>query len=352
MFERFLGVADLHLTANPADDYRWSVFSWMREVVKEHELTDVLLCGDISDFKDEHPADYVNMLVTELSVLAQDVRVHWLMGNHDMIKADVPFFEFINCIPNLYYYKSPEFFERAGVALMPYVKDPAMEWAEYDFSDLHLIFMHQPCIGSKSSDSYTLESGLDAKYFSKNHPEFGGEVFSGDIHIPQTVGDVTYFGAPYDVRFGDNIQGGGLIFIKDCDQFEIEEVEHKSLRKWHFRIDRLEDLNAHIDDVNRSNLKDKAKVTVNFSTEAYTNWHEWKAAITDYCQTILGVELHSIALDAKKANFESVKAKASAIERNYEVTSPLDVIKAYGEKEKIEDDLLAVGETLIKENSV
>lgn len=348
MIQKMLGVADLHLTIASADEYRWSIFEWMRELVEKEGITDILLCGDISDFKDEHGSEYVNKLVTSLSSLSKVVTIHWLMGNHDMIKEESPYFEFINEIEGLKYYKEPTFFDKERIAFLPYTKTPQLTWEPYDFSEIDLIFMHQPVIGAQSSDYYELQHGLDPKYFTNEHGEFEGQVFSGDIHIPQQVGDVTYFGAPYNIRFGDKVEGGGLIFESTGAGWEIEQVDFPCLKKWHAKIDNPSELEGYLDQVNRSSFKDQMKVTVAFSHDAYTNWKDWKSHIKKYCEEILKVAVGAITLDSKKADFESVD-KASEVVKGLDTSNPLTVLEAYSEKEEIDEDLIKVGVGIINE---
>lgn len=349
MFERLLGLADLHLTAEPANEYRWELFEWIHKQVDSLGITDVLLCGDISDFKDEHSAVYVNKLVDALARLGKVTRVHWLMGNHDMIKADTPYFEFINHIEGLHYYKEPVFFEDERVLMLPYTKAPASKWLELkeDIADADLIFMHQPCIGSKSSDFYVLEQGLDANYFSKEHPDFKGHVFSGDIHIPQVVGDVFYFGSPHNLRYGDDIETGGYLFTLKGDTYEIERIDTANIRKWHIHIDHPSDLSKYEDKVNQDGT-DYIRVTVNFSGDAYQNWASWRKEIEEVIVNDLGCKLGPIAISSKSVDFQSLeRSKDVAVEIKSE--SADHILDTYADREEIDDELLEVGQEIIKE---
>lgn len=350
MFERFLGIADLHLTAEVANEYRWKIFDHVKALVSEKKLTDVLLCGDISDFKDGHSADYVNKLINALADLGKLVRVHWVMGNHDMVKADTPFFEFIKHIDGLYYYKEPTFYDDENILLLPYTKGAANEWKDLDLSGIELIFMHQPCIGSKSSDFYTLESGLDPQYFTKEHAVFKGQVFSGDIHVPQTVRDVTYFGAPHLLRYGDKYETGGFIYTaKPAGDYEVERVDFPSPRKWHIHIDKPDDLTSYEAKVNQCpDFKDWVRVTVNFSGEGYEKWSEWRAEITRICTDVLDVIIGPIALGTKAVDFEAIERVEETADK-IDTTSPVTVLQAYAKREELDRHLIKLGTTIIND---
>ena len=41
-------IADLHLTDNPLEEYRWKVFDWLEDLKEEYDIDDIFLLGDIT----------------------------------------------------------------------------------------------------------------------------------------------------------------------------------------------------------------------------------------------------------------------------------------------------------------
>lgn len=194
--------ADLHLTSNPADEYRWGLFPWLVAKVRKHKPKMVIIAGDLTDFKDNHPARLVNRVVERLGWLANLTPVHVLRGNHDFYRdPDNPFFGFLSHVPNITFHT--RFAKQGGVLFLPRAEDPLTEWSFVDFNAARLIVMHQTVNGSLASNGYKL-TGLNPRIF--NGVRDGIRIFSGDIHPPQRRGRVEYIGSPYHVRFGDRFK--------------------------------------------------------------------------------------------------------------------------------------------------
>src|SRR5215831_11248250 len=85
--------ADLHLSANPRDAYRFAFLPYLRKLARSVDW--VVILGDLTEQKDFHPAALVNRIASELHRLAQVTRVYFVMGNHDRLDEAAPFFQFL-----------------------------------------------------------------------------------------------------------------------------------------------------------------------------------------------------------------------------------------------------------------
>ena len=194
--------ADWHLTAKPEDEYRWDVFRRIREIVKA-KPQHVMILGDITDHKtDKHPAALVNRLVAELQALAQYLvptnhEIVILMGNHDAPLNGVPFWHFLNELPGIRYVSEPMVWPGSSSMLLPFTKAPKWDWKNLNWSTPKCVFIHQPVQGANIGNGRTIREDTDVGIPAAIR------AYAGDIHIPQTVGNVTYVGAPHWVRFGD-----------------------------------------------------------------------------------------------------------------------------------------------------
>lgn len=195
---------DIHLTESQTTDYRWSLFPWINEQIHKYGVKAVRILGDITDAKDNHSAALVNRVVASVkSIECGDVKL--LAGNHDWLKKGEEFFRFLNHIPGVEFMTKPTEEIAYGkqslnCLYLPYSKNPAKEWADFDFSHYDFLFIHQTISGAIASNGEAME-GEALPDLSQ-----AGQVYSGDIHVPQTIKGVTYIGSPYHVHFGDDFQ--------------------------------------------------------------------------------------------------------------------------------------------------
>lgn len=196
--------SDLHLTSNPRDEYRWQ---WLKDLAKEcasEQVKTLLILGDLTDAKDYHPAELTNKLVKSLVVFTwMDIDVIVLQGNHDYLRAGHSYFEFLNEFPRIKFIVSPQELTDDGtgpsVFCLPHSKNPAKDWAGMDFSHYDYLLMHQTVQGAIASNG----QAMDGEELPKLN---AGKVYSGDIHVPQVIGQVEYVGSPYHVHFGDRFK--------------------------------------------------------------------------------------------------------------------------------------------------
>lgn len=203
-------ISDLHLTDNEADKYRWKIWEGVADYYDGPGKKNLIILGDLTDSKDHHSARLVNAIVeriTDMTELGMEVFI--LKGNHDYIDPDNPFFEFLGQLEYVNYIKDPSAWLIQGLQclFLPHTRDPRGDWSENNTvwrlkKKADLVFMHQSVIGSVTSNNYKMTEGLPASYFKR----FKGRVISGDIHVPQECGPVTYVGAPYSVRFNDHYE--------------------------------------------------------------------------------------------------------------------------------------------------
>jgi hypothetical protein len=204
----FLITADWHLTSRALDEYRWELFPWLRKQVKARGVGALIVAGDIADLKDNHPSALVNRLVDEVKTLAELCSIHLISGNHDYTDPDNPYWRFLVHVRGVSFYHRPHVATLSGVQVcyLPHTKHWRRDWGikgKKSFLKGHdLIVFHQPIKGAETEAGEALEEGLPSKVFRR---EVVGDAFvvGGDIHVPQQVGNATYTGAPYPIRFGD-----------------------------------------------------------------------------------------------------------------------------------------------------
>jgi len=183
--------ADLHLSANPRDAYRSAFLPYLRKLARTVDWVAIL--GDLTEAKDFHPAALVNEVATQLHRLAQVTRVYFVMGNHDRLDEAAPFFRFLRYL-GVNYLTRPVAIH--GTLVLPHTTNPARDWSRIDLAAYRTVFTHNTFAGARSGGREL--DGIAPDQFRH------ARVYSGDVHEPQTVGPVTYVGAPYTIYFGDS----------------------------------------------------------------------------------------------------------------------------------------------------
>jgi DNA repair exonuclease SbcCD nuclease subunit len=322
--------ADLHLTANPRDEYRWSLIDWIEAQKVTQHLKSVILLGDLTDAKDNHSAVLVNRVVNSIKRLAQTMQVVVLRGNHDYLVSDHPFFQFLSQLPNVLFLNVITAIDlgKANAIFLPHTKTPkedwgtVMPWRTYDIG-----FMHQTVSGSVASNGEKLDGEISGEV-TKERLKF----YSGDIHVPQVVGDVEYVGSPYHVHFGDRFKPRCIVLD---ERLGAHDLHFPTLEKFVAQVTSVEDLQ-------RLDIKegDQLKVVVQIPTSMTADWFKIKKDITEYC-TKRGVKLYGVELKVAARRRLLVNESAAPVKA---VNMGLEAaIKTFASKEKLPQDVVNAG---------
>lgn len=199
-----IATGDIHLSANPRDEYRWKfVEETLPSLARERGARRVVILGDLTEQKEGHRAPLVNRLVDAVAELAKLAPVWVLKGNHDYVSEDSPFFHFLGRVPRVRWINEPTRLKLSGLGdcmFFPHTSRWSEEWAAAGLPIMKpdWYFCHQTFEGARSENGISM-TGVPRSIFPS-----GARVISGDVHVPQRVGCVTYAGAPYAVDFGDD----------------------------------------------------------------------------------------------------------------------------------------------------
>lgn len=283
----WLFIGDLHLTDNSRDEYRWGIFNWIKKQQDEYKPAATFLAGDITDSKDRHSATLVNRIVSGLTLLKPPVYI--AMGNHDYRDPKNPFFKFLNHIDGIKFITKPEVVH--GVGVLPHVRTQN----EFDAMARNCaglkptgFLCHQTFEGAIAESGVRL-SGLSASLIESVNAPMG--VYAGDVHRPQTQGQVTYIGCPYNVRFGDNFEPRCI----HVDQKGIESYPwFDAPRKWSLTVRGPENLFSNKELVGG----DQVKLTIELPREEAVEWKQVKADVLEACKELM-LEVHGTKIEVK-----------------------------------------------------
>lgn len=347
-------ISDLHLTDKKMDSYRWEIFDFVLKYYKKHEDKNLLILGDLTDAKDHHSAKLVNWIVRELLLLRDEgMEIFILKGNHDYIDSNLPYFAFLERYEFVNYITVPKVWLIQGerCLFLPHTRNPLDEWqidkqVQKNKKKCSLVFMHQSVIGSVTSNGYLMEQGLSPRYFN----QFRGQVFSGDIHVPQKVGPVIYVGSPYSVRFNDHFEGRaialssfpitkcGIAVRGSCGLLQCEMKTGLPGRRT-IDIHKVEDLQEA-----DANPGDQVKVRVHVKhSDSVMMGEVFKRDIEKECKE-LGFELCSLSLVRDKKF--PLRKKRLPVRK---LLRPVEVVTNFSKRKGIDKAVQKIGTNLVEE---
>jgi DNA repair exonuclease SbcCD nuclease subunit len=339
-------IADLHLTDLSKDEYRWGIFSWLKDQIEEYEIQRLIILGDLTDKKDKHSSKLVNRLVKNFQSLSTYVKeIIVLKGNHDYVDEDCPFFEFLDASVNIRFVTKPV---RIWDSLyLPHTRNPKEDWTEFlkkEGPGTNYIFMHQTVSGSIFANGYKFETDK-AEEYNKMLGTQKALVYSGDVHVPQEIGDITYVGSPYSINYGDHWAGRGIL-LDDigreitletdpfCDTFPV---------KLSIDIKTIDDLNKFIKD-GLPQKGDKAKVRIHLSREDFHTYNDLKIQVKKILDKLgkLGIE-STIEMKSIK---ERVNKKVKISNEDLKL-QPKEIVEQFSKREQLSKDRINRGLELI-----
>lgn len=199
--------ADLHWSSNPRDRYRHDYVDTIVKEIKKNRVETALILGDLTSEKDKHDAWLVNQVFSHITRMARWCHVIIVMGNHDYISPDCPFFQTLGHLQGVTWISRPIGFHlfKQKCLFLPHTRDYQRDWDGVDVRMYPLVFTHNTFEGAKAESGEKL-SGIPRSVFNRKQV-----VISGDVHVPQKLSPVEYVGAPYEIKFGDDFESRMLL---------------------------------------------------------------------------------------------------------------------------------------------
>ena len=327
-------ISDLHLTERKQDAYRWEVFDHVKDFAEDKNIDYLFILGDLLDRKDRHPAELVNRLIDDLISCSNYFNsITILKGNHDYLKPDAPFLEFIRHLPNITWIDSP--YRNNDILWLPHSRNPEEEWKDLNFENLAYIFMHQSVIGSKVSNAFEMNHGLNLNWLTSRT---NAKIYSGDIHVPQKIGALTYIGTQHPVSFGDDYQPR-MLWLNGKEEISIDV---QSIKRLVLKITTTKDLERLKN--NKQLVKgDQVKVKVLLGLKELSNWTETKQLVKEWCD-FNKIELFDVTLE--RLEDLSVDDQIKTIHK-FDTINPQIAFKNFVQAEKLDPFLIQIGQDLL-----
>ena len=324
---------DTHLDDSSSNEYRWRVFDYVHALLDRYEekITAVHCLGDVLDKRDRYPGTFVNRFLGCVRSVGERRPFTILQGNHDRTLDGSAFFSFVNGaapVEGVRYVTEPT--PDGKLILLPFTPTPTETWNGIDFRQYRAAFMHVTPHGAIGENGHEL--------VGNRLPEFPEslKIYTGDVHVPQTIGQFTVVGCPHPVRFGDRFQPRMLLI--DERSFEVvEEIPIATVSKRVVEVGSVEELRAV--DVREG---DQVRVRYSLAPGAIGDWGKVESAIAAWAK-VAGVTIAGVEVDVGSPG------PGSGTRRPDAEMSPDALLREFAAAEGVTDDLLRVGLALLKE---
>lgn len=334
-------ISDLHLTANPRDDYRWGLFPWLRSVIVSQTIRDLFILGDLTEAKDYHSAKLVNRIADNLISLYRErdsglFTIWVLRGNHDGIDPTCPFFRFLRGFPFIKYVEVPYMtpINNVEVLMLPHTTNPVKAWEPVEMHAAEIVLLHATVRGALAENGQAME-GIPPALL---RPAHRAKIYSGDVHVPQKIGPVEYVGAPYPIRFGDSFRGRAIMLE---DWRKPESLFPPTIQR---RVLTIGAAGATEKDLEGLDKDDQVKVRVQLSPAEYGDWGKAKARTLAACAergvVVCGMEL--LRAPAKPL------VRGPAVKRVALHRTPTTIFDEFCAAQDVDDDLAAAGKAILR----
>lgn len=337
--------ADLHLTDNQFEEYRWDIFDILEKEAIRNNVGLIGILGDSFDRKDRHTGKLVNKFVSSLVHLQSKTQAHIidLAGNHDAPLKGVFFWEFLNDYSNISYVTKPRpyCYLDKRIWLLPFSPNPTVEWENIPLQEACAIFMHQPIEGALIDERRKLDKAPPIPPLP-NIP-----IFSGDIHHQQVltinhqdrINSITYIGVPHPVHFNETWKNR-IILIKDDDYVNIHEIWIDGIKR---AIVELNDI-SELDSLNFKK-KDQIRIRYNLTGENLTSWSSTEEKIKQWALS-KGVHLASLEASIVGTGLKTTAQEAEQLE----IMPPEQVVERFCKDEKLSKEIQNMGIQLLAES--
>jgi hypothetical protein len=208
---------------------------------------------------------------------------------------------------------------------LPHTVDYEKDWKGIRFKDFKRIFAHNTFAGARAANGTALK-GIPVTVFPPD-----AMVIAGDVHGPQTVGPVTYVGAPYLVDFGDDYKPRVMLMRgRDYRSMVIEGPQKWLIElKW-----------PQFPRVPAAHRGDIVKIRVTIQTKHMAKWPEMRDRIYDWATEKKGYNVYMIQ--------PVVAYKPGAPVTAIEQLSDEKLLRAYTRVRDIDQQTIKVGLKLLK----
>jgi len=224
--------SDVHIGVHQNNIFWYDVaekfFSWISKELKEREITDIVICGDLFHYRDEISVNTIH-LASKLLEKLKDFNIVMLVGNHDAYYKDrsdinslTPFSGWPNIKVISQVLASRNF--NKNLVFVPWGTEIN------HIPECDIMFGHFEIESFKMNSHKICDHGIKASSLL----EKSKLIISGHFHLKDertySDGTILYLGSPFQMDFGDvdSLKG---VHILDLDSLKYEFIENNCYPK-------------------------------------------------------------------------------------------------------------------------
>ena len=174
---------------------------WLRDELKEKQITDIVIAGDLFHYRDEIAVNTIHV-VTEMLRIWSDFQIYIIVGNHDAFykdKSDINSLSILSGWSNITVFSEPTMvqYKDRNIMMCPW----GTTVKQIDKSDI--VFGHFEIQSFKFNQHKVCDDGLKATSLLSKSPL----VITGHFHLREerkyNDGTILYLGNPFQMDFGD-----------------------------------------------------------------------------------------------------------------------------------------------------
>lgn len=215
---KMLLFSDLHLRPESEEVCFKVLYDLIKEVLA-NDCKHIYFLGDFWHLRYSVPVHLLNDVHEWITACdADDIHVSLLTGNHDQINV-----EGHHALRSFEEHCNAQVFDRgvcvgpqmSNTYFIPYIKDHSRFMNHVsNIPEGSVLFTHMPVFGAMMNNLMPDQFGLPIEAFSKFK-----RIISGHYHKPQTIGNFTYLGSPWQTRADEYGQEKGFsIYDTETDE--------------------------------------------------------------------------------------------------------------------------------------
>lgn len=246
--------SDLHLgvhqNSSQWHDIAIEFGKWLKKNLKDHDIKDIIFCGDLLHYRDEIAVNTIQA-TSEFLNLLKEFNIIMIPGNHDCYfknNSSVHSLSILKGHKNITVLDKPtsEIFFGKKLMFAPWGTDIT------EMTNSDIIFGHFEIATFKLNETKICEHGMTSDNLLSRAPL----VISGHFHTRQereySNGKIVYLGSPFHMDFGDS--GSRGFTILNIENNEMEFIEN-NISPVHIKVS--------LSDVKNENIKLNKKLVHN-----------------------------------------------------------------------------------------
>lgn len=218
-----------------------NALEWVFKTAKEYSINEIIFLGDLFQDRQKIQTLCYQKTFEIIEKYTENIRLHLLLGNHDMFfldKSDVSSILPLRALTNVEIILSPctKNIQGHNVDFLPFTLNPLNKIGNLNSKVLFgHIAVNGAMINNFHKSSISVEQEGEVEIVGQEKFEKWQKVFLGHYHCEQKIKNIEYVGSTLQLNFAEAFQKKHIVIL-DIDDLSTTYIENNSSPK-HFIID-------------------------------------------------------------------------------------------------------------------